>query len=97
MMRDGFDCDEAMRRLWDYLDGELDAARDAEMRAHLAACGHCSGHADFERHFLAAVRAVPALPGADPTLRQRVVASLVAAGMPAGTLPSADRELGGGA
>ena len=87
MMHDGFDCDEAMRRLWDFLDGELDPARDAEMRAHLAACGHCSGHADFERLFLAAVRAAPAIPGADSTLRHRVVASLVAAGMPNGALP----------
>ncbi len=91
MMPDGFDCDAAMRRLWDYLDGELDPVREAEMQAHLAACGQCSGHADFERLFLAAVRAVPAMPGADPTLRRRVVASLVAAGMPPTALP--DRDL----
>lgn len=92
MMQDGFDCEEAMRRLWDFLDDELDPVREAEMRAHLAACGQCSGHADFERLFLAAVRAAPTLPGADPTLRRRVIASLVAAGMPSGALPEHDHH-----
>ncbi|HEY0930151.1 MAG TPA: zf-HC2 domain-containing protein [Gemmatimonas sp.] len=50
------DCEAAMRRLWDYLDEELDAARLAEMEAHLSNCADCTSHVQFARAFLKAVR-----------------------------------------
>ena len=49
------DCDEALALLQDYLKVELSADNQARVAEHLAACGHCLGHAQFERNFLAAL------------------------------------------
>jgi anti-sigma factor (TIGR02949 family) len=46
------DCDAVMRQLWDYLDGELTAGREAAMREHLAVCARCFPQLEFERAFL---------------------------------------------
>jgi mycothiol system anti-sigma-R factor len=77
------DCETAVRRLWDYLDGELDAARFAEVEQHLATCAACTEHVEFSRAFLRAVTehgASTAAPATDAELRQRVVARLAAEG-----------------
>ncbi len=49
------DCDTTVRRLWDYLDEELDASRYAEVEAHVRDCVHCAEHFAFAQHFLGAV------------------------------------------
>lgn len=49
------DCDAVMRRLWDYLDGELTEDRMTAIREHLSMCSRCQPQAAFERAFLAAV------------------------------------------
>jgi anti-sigma factor (TIGR02949 family) len=49
------DCGEALALLQDYLKEELTAENQARVASHLAACGHCLGHAHFERNLLAAV------------------------------------------
>jgi anti-sigma factor (TIGR02949 family) len=46
------DCDAVMRQLWDFLDGELTAAREAAIREHLAVCARCFPQMEFERAFL---------------------------------------------
>lgn len=88
------DCEAAMRRLWDYLDDELDAVRFTEMEAHLATCAGCTSHVTFARAFLAAVRSAAqdevtedavmrsaTLPSATPSaLRTRVVEQLTREG-----------------
>lgn len=43
-------CEEALRRLFEYLDRELDGARHAEMEQHLHTCRACYSRAEFERH-----------------------------------------------
>ncbi len=43
------DCEEALRRLFEYLDRELDAARHAEVEQHLHTCRACYSRAEFER------------------------------------------------
>lgn len=48
-------CREALALLQDYLKEELTEANRARVATHLAACGHCFQHAEFERNFLAAV------------------------------------------
>jgi mycothiol system anti-sigma-R factor len=58
-------CDEALRRLFEYLDRELDGARHAEMEQHLHTCRACYSRAEFERHLkgkLGAVGKEPAPP-----------------------------------
>lgn len=80
-----FDCEQTVRRLWDYLDGQLGALDVAAVDAHLAECDRCPQHFAFERRFLAAVReARSEMPVADANalerLRTRVVSVLAAAG-----------------
>lgn len=52
----GQNCDEALERLYEYLDAELDQVTAAGVRAHLDECGGCSGGFDFERRLKSVVR-----------------------------------------
>lgn len=74
------DCDTAVRRLWDFLDGELRAVSAAEVEAHLATCERCVPHFTFATGMLDAVAASRRVPGDLGSLRQRVVTSLQAQG-----------------
>ncbi len=80
-----FDCEQTVRRLWDYLDGELETVDLSAVDAHLAACEQCPPHFVFEHRFLQAVRSsrVATLtpePTKTRALRERVVARLAAEG-----------------
>ncbi len=50
------DCPEALARLQEYLDGEMEEWQIAEISAHLAACYPCGDRAEFERHLRTVVR-----------------------------------------
>ncbi len=50
------ECQEAVRRLWDYLDAEVDPAQHAGITAHLQRCADCAAHFAFARQMLAVVR-----------------------------------------
>ena len=76
-----FDCEQTVRRLWDYLDGQLGPVELAAVDAHLADCDRCPPHFEFERRFLNAVRAARAVasapePAKAQALRERVVSML---------------------
>lgn len=43
-------CEDALRRLFEYLDRELDGVRHAEMEQHLHTCRACYSRAEFEKH-----------------------------------------------
>ncbi len=45
------ECREVLARLYEYLDGELDAAGSEKVRAHLEACRPCLNRYEFERLF----------------------------------------------
>jgi anti-sigma factor (TIGR02949 family) len=50
-------CAEATRRLWEYLDGTIEAADRALIEEHLARCRRCCGEREFAealRDFLTA-------------------------------------------
>jgi anti-sigma factor (TIGR02949 family) len=49
-------CDEASARLFEFLDGELDDILEEEVRRHLEVCKACCPRAQFEKHFLEALR-----------------------------------------
>lgn len=51
---DDIPCDEVIRAVWDYLDGEIDAERKERIRRHLETCDHCRGQYTFEGAFLRA-------------------------------------------
>ncbi len=40
-------CQEAVRRLWGYLENDLDAGDRARVDAHLSLCRRCCGEAEF--------------------------------------------------
>jgi anti-sigma factor (TIGR02949 family) len=44
------DCTEAVRRMWAYLEHELDAKPVAEFEVHLETCQRCCGELEFSRH-----------------------------------------------
>ena len=49
-------CAEAVRQLWEYLDGVAGQARSAAIEEHLSLCRRCCGEAEFAaelRSFLA--------------------------------------------
>lgn len=53
---DRYTCDEALRRLEDYLDGELTPADLRKVREHLDTCGPCTTQFTFEAAVLRGVR-----------------------------------------
>lgn len=50
-------CAEAVRQLWDYLDGIVEESQRAQVEEHLAFCRRCCGELEFAeelRAFMAA-------------------------------------------
>lgn len=74
------DCREAIRQVWDWLDGELTPERIREIELHLSRCSPCQGKADIERRFLEALAATRDRFPAPCTLRARVEHALRAIG-----------------
>lgn len=75
------DCETAVRRLWDYLDGQLSAVAHDAVEAHLATCALCPPHFDFSRRMRDALAALgsrtpPPEGDDDSALRARVAAAL---------------------
>ena len=42
-------CAEAVRQLWDYLDGVVDEAQREAIEEHLSFCRRCCGEVEFAR------------------------------------------------
>ena len=40
-------CDDAVRRLWEYLDGSVGLADKEAIEEHLSVCKRCCGEAEF--------------------------------------------------
>jgi anti-sigma factor (TIGR02949 family) len=75
------ECHRAMRRLFDFLDGELTTADDAAIRAHLDGCRQCFAHAEFERAMLGALSQQRDGAPLPDTTRARVMALLAENGL----------------
>ncbi len=71
------DCDGILRRVHDFLDGELTAERLSEIQTHLGGCGHCLEAFDFEAELKLAIRATCREEVPDG-LRERIRATLEA-------------------
>jgi mycothiol system anti-sigma-R factor len=65
-------CEEALARVYEYLDGELGAAEHDAVRRHLEKCRNCYPHFDFERLFLDYIHELGAGEKAKPGLEDRV-------------------------
>jgi anti-sigma factor (TIGR02949 family) len=44
-------CDKVISRLWEYIDGELEPASAAALRAHLDMCSRCLPQYDFQKAY----------------------------------------------
>jgi mycothiol system anti-sigma-R factor len=72
-------CGEAVKQLWDYLDGAIDDTQRELVEEHLAFCRRCCGELEFAeelRGFLAS-HAEDDLP---PEVHRRLAATLDALG-----------------
>ena len=49
-------CQEILRDIERYVDGELDGSRSLELDEHLRGCASCLTHAEFRRRLKAVVR-----------------------------------------
>jgi len=51
-------CEEALRFLAEYLDGQLEQAEDRDVEGHLARCRSCYSRAEFEKQLKQQVAAL---------------------------------------
>lgn len=66
------DCREAVRRMWAYLDHELDAKPVSEFEDHLDTCRRCCGELEFSRHVRDMVGDAERSPVIPPDVRARI-------------------------
>jgi anti-sigma factor (TIGR02949 family) len=66
------DCGEAVRRMWAYLEHELEAKPISEFEDHLETCQRCCGELEFSRHLRALVADGERGPSVPPELRARI-------------------------
>jgi anti-sigma factor (TIGR02949 family) len=78
------DCREAVRRMWAYLDHELDAKPVTEFEDHLETCQRCCGELEFSRHLREMVADDDRTPAMPPDMRSRIETLLVGGDVPTG-------------
>jgi anti-sigma factor (TIGR02949 family) len=65
------DCEEALRRLFEYLDAELAEVERRAVDDHLERCRSCFSRVEFEKRLKAHVAELGSEP-VDPALEQRI-------------------------
>lgn len=65
-------CEEALARLWEFLDGELPPADEEAVKKHLDICNRCYPQYDFQRAYFEFTRRVQNRDSAPPSLRRRL-------------------------
>lgn len=73
--QENFNCDEAIARLYTFLDGELTDDRRAKIDHHLAECHHCVEAYEFELELRTIIR-MRCQDKVPETLRRRVFDAL---------------------
>ena len=66
-------CEDALRLVHDFIDGELEDVSRAEVEAHFEVCQRCYPHLRLEQRFREALQRACAQEKASPELRQRVL------------------------
>ena len=75
-------CEEVVRAVWAYFDGEIDSEDEIRIRAHLATCDHCRDLYTFEGAFLRTLSRLLDEPADTSSLRSRIVRALQEQGLP---------------
>lgn len=65
-------CREAIERVYEFLDGELDPGWMERVRRHAEICARCTPHFEFERAFLEHVRRKGVRPEKSELLEKRI-------------------------
>lgn len=71
-------CEEALPKLWDFLDGELADGEAEALRKHLEVCRRCYPAYDFQRAYLEYTRRLASREQARPEFRKRLFMKLLA-------------------
>ncbi len=66
------DCSEVSRRVFLYVDGELDPASSLQVALHVEHCRACSSKVEFERRLREVIRRSCRSDAAPPDLRIRL-------------------------
>lgn len=77
---DAISCAEAMARVYEFLDGELDPDWNERVRGHIEVCRRCYPYFDFERIFLDHIRNRGLAEEHSARLERRIRALLAEAG-----------------
>ena len=80
MNQQGISCKDALRFLYEFLDGELEGAPSDEVRAHFDVCQRCYPHLKLEASFRAALQRACGGPCAPAELKSRLMSALAEAG-----------------
>ena len=72
-------CEDALRLVHEFLDGELEDASATEVKQHFDMCQRCYPHLHLETAFREAVRRASAGESAPPELKDKVSALLAEA------------------
>jgi anti-sigma factor (TIGR02949 family) len=75
------DCHDVMKRLWEYLDGELPPDEHTALREHIAMCARCNPQYRFQLTFLGVVAQAHAHETVRPEFASRLRGALAAAGL----------------
>jgi mycothiol system anti-sigma-R factor len=73
-------CEDALRLVHEFLDGELEGVSPEEVQAHFEVCQGCYPHLRFERAFREAMRRACAHETAPAALRDKLERLLAEAG-----------------
>ncbi|MGH7482943.1 MAG: zf-HC2 domain-containing protein [Longimicrobiales bacterium] len=65
-------CEEALVRLWEFLDAELPPDDEEAVKKHLDICNRCYPHYDFQRAYFEFTRRLREREHAPATLRHRL-------------------------
>lgn len=65
-------CEEAVSRVYEYLDGESDGAERERIRCHVLKCQRCYPFFNWERVFLETVKERGSAPRPNPELKVKV-------------------------
>ena len=69
-------CRESLKKLYDFLDGELDKVPKSEIKKHLDACRHCWDRFEFEKRLKELIKKSCCKEACPDTLKRRVKALL---------------------
>lgn len=73
----GIRCEDALARLWDYLDGELPPEDRTAVQKHLEVCNRCYPEYDFQRAYFRFLTQIRERHGTPPDLKRRLFQRLL--------------------